>query len=121
MARIFLCHSSANNAEAIALREWMVGQGWDDLFLDLDPHRGFVAGERWEAALREAAGRCKSVIFVISRAWLNSQWCRDEFNLARHLNKRLFGVLVEDIPVADLPESMTLKWPVIDLTGDRAR
>jgi len=35
MARLFLSHSSANNAEAIALRDWLVGHGWDDLFLDL--------------------------------------------------------------------------------------
>jgi hypothetical protein len=60
MARLFLSHSSANNAEAIALRDWLVGHGWDDLFLvlDLDPERGLKAGERWQAALKQAAERC---------------------------------------------------------------
>jgi hypothetical protein len=42
MSRIFLSHSSANNAEAVALPDWLVGEGWDDLFLDLDPTRGLV-------------------------------------------------------------------------------
>jgi hypothetical protein len=37
MARVFLSHSSGNNAEAIAVRDWLIGHGWDDLFLDLDP------------------------------------------------------------------------------------
>ena len=40
MSRIFLSHSSGNNAEAIALRDWLISHGWDDLFLDLDPERG---------------------------------------------------------------------------------
>jgi hypothetical protein len=53
LARIFLSHSSANNAEAIALRDWLIGEGWDDLFLDLDPTRGIAAGERWERKLHE--------------------------------------------------------------------
>jgi hypothetical protein len=40
-----LSHSSVNNAEAIAIRDWMKAQGWDDVFLDLDPERGLVAGD----------------------------------------------------------------------------
>jgi hypothetical protein len=36
----FWSHSSANNAEAVTLRDWLIGHGWDDLFLDLDPERG---------------------------------------------------------------------------------
>ncbi|MEQ1731907.1 MAG: toll/interleukin-1 receptor domain-containing protein, partial [Vicinamibacterales bacterium] len=66
MSRIFISHSSANNAEAIALRDWLVSEGWSDLFLDLDPDRGIAAGERWERALNEAARRCEAVIFLIS-------------------------------------------------------
>jgi formylglycine-generating enzyme required for sulfatase activity len=120
VARIFVCHSSTNNAEAIAIRDWMVKQGWDDLFLDIDPERGVVSGERWEAALRKAAWRCESVIFVISRDWLNSQWCREEFNLARHLNKRLFALLIEDLPISDLPETLTREWQITNLiVGER--
>ena len=42
MARIFISHSSANNADAIALRDWLAGEGWDDVFIDLDPERGIV-------------------------------------------------------------------------------
>ena len=61
MSRIFISHSSTDNAPAIALRDWLVGEGWDDLFLDLDPERGIAAGERWERALNEAARRCEAV------------------------------------------------------------
>jgi hypothetical protein len=51
MSCIFLSHSSKNNAEAKALADWLAVQGFDDLFLDLDPQRGVAAGERWERAL----------------------------------------------------------------------
>jgi len=117
MARIFLSHSSANNAEAVALRDWLGSEGWDDVFLDLDPERGIVAGERWEQALHEAASRCEAVVFLVGRAWLASRWCLKELNLAHRLNKRLFGVLIEDIPVAEVPVDLTATWQLVDLAS----
>jgi len=95
-----LSHSSANNAEAVALRDWLKREGWDDVFLDVDPDRGIAAGERWERALNEAASRCEAVLFLVSRD-CSPRLVPQEFNLAHKLNKRLFGLLVEDIPVAD--------------------
>ena len=115
MSRIFLSHSSANNAEAVALRDWLKREGWDDVFLDVDPDRGIAAGERWERALNQAANRCEAVLFLVSRDWLASGWCLKEFNLAHKLNKRLFGLLVEDIPVADLPVNLTSTWQLVRL------
>jgi tetratricopeptide (TPR) repeat protein len=117
MSRLFLSHSSENNAEAVAIRDWLAGEGWNEVFLDLDPKRGIVAGERWERALNEAASRCEAVLFLISRTWLGSRWCMREFGLARKLNKRLFGVLVESIPIAELPADLTDAWQVVDLAS----
>ncbi len=115
MARIFISHSSANNAEAIALHDWLAAEGWDDVFLDLDPERGIVAGERWEGALNLAANRCEAVLFLVSLAWLGSRWCLNELNLAHRLNKRLFGVLIEDVPIAHLPPDLTSAWQLVNL------
>ena len=117
MSRIFFSHSSSNNAEAVALYDWLKLEGWDDIFLDVSPERGIAAGERWERALNRAASRCEAVLFLISRAWLASRWCLKEFNLARKLNKRLFGVLVEEIPIAELPPDLTGAWQVVDLAS----
>jgi hypothetical protein len=72
VARLFISHSSANDAEAVAIRDWLAAEGWDDVFLDLDPERGIKAGERWERALNEAASRCEAVLFLVSHAWLDS-------------------------------------------------
>ena len=114
-ARIFVSHSSENNAEAIAICRWLEQEGWNDVFLDLDAERGIKAGELWEEALRKAASRCEAVIFLITRAWLGSEWCRDEFKLARHLRKRLFGILLEDIALDELPPIMTREWQLVSV------
>ncbi len=120
MSRIFISHSSTDNAPAIALRDWLVSEGWSDLFLDLDPERGIAAGERWEQALNEAARRCEVVLFLISRAWLSSKTCLVELNLARRLNKRLFGVLIEEgLGVDNLPADLTSTWQYVDLASGR--
>jgi len=117
MARIFLSHSSGNNAEAVALRDWLASHGWDDLFLDLDPERGLKAGERWQAALKRAAERCELVIFLVSPEWRASEWCLAEFLLAKNLNKRIVGVIVDPIPLEKLPVEMTGEWQLVDLTA----
>jgi hypothetical protein len=116
LSRIFLSHSSANNAEAVALRDWLIAHGFDDLFLDLDPERGLKAGQKWQAALKRAAERCELVIFLVSPDWVASSWCRAEFLLAQHLNKRIFGVIVAPTPFADIPSEMTAEWQTVDLT-----
>ena len=64
MSRIFISHSSANNAAALALAEWLDQNGWADYFLDLDPARGLAPGERWQQALKVAADRCEAVLFL---------------------------------------------------------
>jgi TIR domain len=114
--RIFLSHSSTDNAEAIALRDWLISNGWDDLFLDLDPERGIKTGERWQAALKQAAERCE-VIFLASPAWRASEWCIAEFLLAKQMNKRIVGVIVDPIPLHNLPTEMIAEWQLVDLTA----
>ena len=119
MSRIFISHSSSDNAAAVALRDWLVASGWDDLFLDLDPQRGIAAGERWERKLNEAANRCEAVLFLVSRSWLASDWCLKEFHLATRLNKRMFGVLVEDLSLSDLPGELTKTWELVSLAAGK--
>jgi formylglycine-generating enzyme required for sulfatase activity len=117
MSQIFLSHSSANNAQAIAVRDWMLTQGWDDIFLDLNPESGLKAGERWQDALKRAAERCEIVIFLVSPVWADSKWCLAEFLLAKCLNKRMFALIVEPTPFAALPVELTAEWQVADLTA----
>ena len=118
MSRIFLSHSSVNNAQAVGLCDWLATEGWDDVFLDLDPERGIAGGERWERALNEAASRCEAVLFLVSRAWLDSDWCQRELSLAHKLDKRLFGVLIDKTDPTELPPDLSTRQ-VVDLASGR--
>ena len=123
MSRIFLSHASANNAEAIAVRDWIRTQGWDDVFLDLDPERGLVAGDRWQAALKAAVDRCELVIFIVSPEWAASTWCKAEFLLTKHGSnpKAILPVIVSPTPFSALPGEMTAEYQSVDLTaGERS-
>jgi hypothetical protein len=118
MSSIFLSHSSNDNFEAVALRDWLAREGWDDVFLDLDPDRGIAAGERWERALHEQANRCEAVILLVSANWLGSGWCLHEYTLARTLNKKLFAVVTDPTKsIADLPPELKGAWQAVELTG----
>jgi hypothetical protein len=54
-----------------------------------------------------AAERCELVIFLLSPAWAASKWCLAEFLLAKSLHKRIFGAIVEPVPLTELPAEMT--------------
>ena len=117
MSKIFISHSSANNAAALALGKWLADSGWEEFFLDITPARGLAPGERWQEALRSAADRCQVVIFLISPAWVASKWCLAEFLQANLIGKKIFGVLIELTPVESLPKEMTAEWQLCDLVN----
>ncbi len=117
MARIFLSHSSKDDLPAVAVHDWLSENGWDDVFLDLDPVQGIPAGERWERALHQSATRCEAVLFLVSRNWLSSDWCRREYELARKLNKTIFVVLIDDTPIGELPPYLTMTRQVVSLAA----
>ncbi len=115
MSLIFISHSSKDNAQAVALKNWLVDKGWDDLFLDLDPHHGISAGERWKQALIKAAGYCDAVILLISNHWLESDYCMEEYRIAKKLNKQIFPLIIESPLAIELPEEISNDWQFIHL------
>ncbi len=118
MARIFISHSSINNAQALAVAAWLKTEGWDDYFLDIHQDRGIVPGERWMARLSSAVDRCEAVIILVSAKWIESKYCFAEFYQARNLGKRIFGVLIDDVSLERLPEQMTSEWQLCNLWSD---
>jgi len=123
LSRLFISHSSRNDDWAIALRDWLVAEGWsraDDIFLDLDPERGIAAGQRWQQTFADAATRCEAVLFIVSEEWLASTWCRDEYQLSNKNNKKLFALLIDDSPLERLPGGLTAQWQIVRLKGEPA-
>ncbi|MDT5093301.1 MAG: hypothetical protein QOH60_2664, partial [Mycobacterium sp.] len=117
MSRIFLSHSSLDNREAIALREWLIGQDpplAGEIFLDLHHVSGVQAGVRWKDALRQANARCEAVICLLSPNWEASNECRTEYRFAEYLNKRIFSARIATLT----GEDPTRDWQQVDLVGD---
>ena len=118
VASIFISHSSRDNEQAVKVRDWLVANGWQDIFLDLDPKRGIVAGQRWKDALQQAAHRCELVLALVSPAWLASGWCKSEVDAARLMGKKIIVALIGADKAAVPPDLTDEQW--IDLLGDPA-
>ncbi len=117
MSRIFISHSSADELQAIALRKWLVEQNPpldNEIFLDVDPHRGIPLGIKWKDALLQANARCETVICMLSEAWESSTECNTEFRMAESLNKRIFCTRLQP----STGSSITRDWQWVDLFGD---
>ena len=93
MARIFISHSSHDNFEALAFRDWLYSEGWasDDVFLDLE---GIGAGERWKEALAVAKERCEAVLFLVSPHSLASTECYVEIRTAEDYGKVILPTIL---------------------------
>ena len=120
MSRIFLSHSSTNNREAVALKEWLSGQRpelTNEIFLDISEHTGLQPGQRWKDALRRANDRCEAVICLLSRDWQDSSECKTEYRTAETLGKRILVGRLEDIGDSDI----TSEWQRCDLFAEGAQ
>lgn len=96
MTRLFISHSSKDNAQARALCQWLDEQGWgpQDRFIDFDRDAGLQAGVLWEEELRRAGGRCVAMFLLLSPNWFASMHCRREFWLAHEMGKRILPILI---------------------------
>ncbi|MFZ1386634.1 MAG: TIR domain-containing protein [Thiolinea sp.] len=115
MARIFISYSSKERAEALSIQHWLEQNGWeDDVFVDVDPEHGLRGGEGWRDALRDAAGRCEAVILLLSRAWLASKPCWNEFLLAEKYGKPCIPIRIDEgLAVNELPAEIANNYQVI--------
>jgi hypothetical protein len=86
LPRLFISHSSTDNAQALAFQNWLVAAGWtrEDVFIDL---HGIGAGERWRDTLRKASKQCEAVIMLASPASLESVECQREMSFAEDQGK----------------------------------
>ena len=121
MGVIFISHSSKNNAEAVAVRDWLRGEGYGETFLDLDPEHGLAPGQRWEEELQKAGERCLAVVVLVSPDWCASKWCFHEFKFAKALGKKIFPVLVQPTPWGELPLELTSQFQMANISSPELR
>jgi WD40 repeat protein len=116
MSRIFISHSSEDNRQAEALREWLVAQDpplANEIFLDTDPHAGLRLGFKWKDELVTANSRCEVVICLLSNSWESSPECLAEYRTAENMGKQIVCVRLQDGTGAH-----TAEWQHTDLFVD---
>lgn len=114
MTQLFISHSSVDNAEAIALYNWLSELGWS-LFLDLDPNNGIQVGEKWRKKLNNSINECEGMILLISDSWLSSSHCLFEYQMAEVLNKPIFPLIIKSPTQYCIPYAILDKWNIGNL------
>ena len=117
MARVFLSHSTRDNAAAAELKAWLDGQGFAPAFLDFDKHSGIPLGADWERTLYDQIQRCQALLILQRPNWSASRWCFAEFTQARALGKPIFQLVQTDEAAAEKPIAADLQR--LDLRHDR--
>lgn len=99
MARIFISHSSLDNACASAIKSWLESIGFEAPFLDSDSETGIAPGAAWERTLYRELEGADAVILILTANWMASKWCFAEFTQARALGKPVFPII--EAPAGD--------------------
>ena len=96
MSRIFISHNSADNEITKSIVERLQSAGFECVFVDFDPDKGIAAGKNWELELYRELRACRLLIFLSSKASVESQWCFFEVAHAKSLGKPIIPVLIEE-------------------------
>ncbi|MDF0602098.1 toll/interleukin-1 receptor domain-containing protein [Psychromarinibacter sp. C21-152] len=102
MATVFISHANQDDALVGDLLGWLHRNGFRDTFVD---HLDILGGENWTDRLRDQAAACRVVICVITRHWLASSDCFNEFQAAWYMGKSILPVFLVDLAAPPEGES----------------
>jgi hypothetical protein len=91
MPVLYVSHSSKDDAAATALQAWLQANGFTDTFID---HSSIAAGDKWRDALRASHSACRVILCLVSKNWLVSQECYNEFRGAWYMGKRIIPLFL---------------------------
>ncbi|MGD9531340.1 MAG: toll/interleukin-1 receptor domain-containing protein, partial [Pseudonocardia sp.] len=94
MARVFVSHSSVDDALADEVHRWLA-ESDNDVFLDRNLRDGIAVGERWEPRLHERLRWADAVVCVLTKAYVDSTWCTAELAIAQSRGARILPILAE--------------------------
>ena len=108
MSVLFISHSSKDNEASAQVRDWLVSQGHNSIFLDFDPQDGIPSGRNWEQELYHQLRTCRAVIVLCSEHSMASDWCFAEITHARSLGKPLLPIRIDDCQVRSVLHNLQI-------------
>ncbi|QZZ23279.1 TIR domain-containing protein [Leptothermofonsia sichuanensis E412] len=115
MTQVFLAHAEQDSTTADQVRRSLMRDGLTVWTSQTDIQTGTAFQEAIQRGIEEA----DNVVYLLSPAALQSQYCQFEIDYALALNKRIIPVLVKDIDPIQVPERLR-ELQYIDLTDNLA-
>ena len=96
--QIFISYSKKDRDFAWKLADDL-GDAGHKVWID----RSLQVGEDWEQTIEKQLAEADEVIVVLSKNAIASKWVQHEGSIAYGLKKRIYPVLIEELPPEDLP------------------
>jgi WD40 repeat protein len=93
--RVFISHSTDDNAIADEVRARLEAQGFPAPFLDYHPETGIPAGHDWEHDIYRQLKRAAAIVYLGSNKAAESKWCFAELAFARSAGRPIFPLRIE--------------------------
>lgn len=97
-SQIFISYSKKDKDFAWKLADDLVNAG-HKVWID----RSLQVGEDWEQAIEKKLEGADEVIVILSSNSIASKWVQHEGSIAYGLKKQMYPVLIEELPVEELP------------------
>lgn len=102
MTQVFLAHAEEDAAIAERVRHSLMREGitvWTS-------KRDIETGEDFQAAINRAIEEADNLVYLLSSASLQSNYCQKEIDYALSLNKRIIPLLAKTIDPAQVPSAL---------------
>jgi len=111
----FLSYSRKDRDAAAQLGAMLEDRG-KDVWVDVED---IVGGADWRDRIKRGIEACRSFIFLLSPAALDSTHCREELELAANLSKQIIPVLVREVDARTIPPVVgDREWVFLRATDD---
>ncbi len=95
MVFIFLSYKSDDEKIAKKIKEVIERRFPTKVFMSTDATNGTTVGKIWPPEIYEAMQQSDIVIFLISKKWIDSNFCQDEFRLAQYMGRTTVPLILE--------------------------
>ena len=97
---IFVSYRSLELEQALQIAEGLARNGFAVWMDRLD---GILPGDNWRDKLQEAVNNSFAMVSIVSRNYLESEWCKREYQLADSLNIPIFPACIGKVETSKMP------------------
>lgn len=97
---IFISYRSLELEQALQIAEGLARHGFPVWMDRLD---GILPGDNWRDKLQQAVNNSFAMVSIISRNYVESEWCKREYQLADSLKVPIFPARIGEVETSKMP------------------